>query len=104
MPWEGDESTKPVYVVQNLSYESTSLTVKYESWMSMNGGNNPMKPKELQGQNKKEEFPEPARQEKPSLKAFFAWMMEDLVGESVAWVMEKRILRPAAYLLINDIR
>jgi len=67
----------------------------------MNGGNNPMKPRELQGQNQKEEFPEPACQEKPFVRAFFAWMMDDQVGESVAWVMEKRIFGPAAYLLNN---
>lgn len=42
-----------------------------------------MKARELRGHNQKDEFPEPVRQEKPSLMAFLAWMMEDQVGESV---------------------
>jgi len=43
----------------------------------------PKKPRELQGQNQKEELPDPARQVKPSLRAFLACMIEDQVGESL---------------------
>lgn len=81
--------------------QSTSLIVKCKSWMFMNGDNNPMKTRKLRGHNKKDEFPEPVRQEKPSLMAFLAWMMEDQVGESVVWVILKRILGPTGYLLDN---
>jgi len=41
-----------------------------------------MNPRGLHGQYQKEELPEPARQKKPSLRAFLACMMEDHVGES----------------------
>jgi len=43
-----------------------------------------MKPRELQGQNQKEELPDPACHEKPSLRAFLACMMEDQVEVSFA--------------------
>jgi len=42
-----------------------------------------MKQSELQGQYQKEELPDPACQEKSSLRAFLACMMEDQLGESL---------------------
>lgn len=73
--------------------ESTSLTVKYNSLMSMKGTIDPMNQRELQGQDQtkeliqeqeqKEELPDPARQEKPSLRAFLACIMEGQMGESL---------------------
>lgn len=49
--------------------------------------------------NQKEELPYPARQENLSSRAFLACMMEDHVGESLAWVIAWRMLGPKTYLL-----
>jgi len=54
---------------------------------------------EISKDNQKEELSDPARQENPSLRAFLACMMEDHVGESLAWVIAWRMLGPKTYLL-----
>lgn len=54
----------------------------------------PMSQRELQGQDHKEELPDPAHQDKPSLKAFLTCIMEGQLGE-LAW----RILGPTTYLM-----
>jgi len=47
------------------------------------GHNVAYEPRELQKKYQKEELPNTACQEKPSLRAFLACIMEDQVGESL---------------------
>jgi hypothetical protein len=58
-----------------------------------------MRPRVVQGVNQKEEDPEPARQEKPSLRTSFARIIEDQVEELLEGMLERRKFGPAMYLL-----
>jgi len=84
--------------------ESTSLAVKCKSWISMKGAKVLMNRRELQRQNRKEEFPDPTRQVKPTLRTILAWIIEDQVGESLEREDARTILEPTPKRKVACIR